>query len=78
MNVPAAFLSAVKHRALTIAFTPPLLSSNTIVLAGSPCSLTSSGAVAVGTATTFIVVPDEATLEGMKRQVWFPEGTLVR
>lgn len=77
-DTPAAFLSAVKFLAFTIAFTPPLLSSTTMVLAGNPRSLTSCGAIAVGTATTFMVVPTDATLDGMKRHVWFPEGTVVR
>ena len=77
-HAPAAFRSAVNFLAFTIAFTPPVLSSTTSVLAGRPRSLMSWGAVAVGTATTFIVVPAEVTLEGMKRHVWFAEGTVVR
>ena len=38
---------------------------DTMVLAGRPFALTSGGAVALGTDTTFIVVPTDATRDGI-------------
>jgi hypothetical protein len=49
---PAAFLRAVKFVAFTTAFTPPVTSSNTRVVAGSP-----RGSDLAGTQTTLTAVP---------------------
>ncbi len=75
---PAAFRNAVNSLAFTMALTWPPCSSITIVLAGSPLALTSSGAPAVGTDTTFIVVPEDAMRDGMKSAVWFSVDMAVR
>lgn len=71
-NAPAAVLTAVNPPALTTAFTRPVSSSITNVLAGNP--LVSFGFV--GTETTFIVVPSEAIREGMK-SAWCEDMAIV-
>lgn len=49
-----------------------------MVLAGSPRALTSCGAAALGTDTTFIVVPTDAMRDGMNSAVWLSVLTTVR
>ena len=74
--VPAAFLKAVNLLALIRALTSPVISSKTIVEAGKPFCLISSGAEAEGTDTTFIAVPKGVIRDGMNKAVWFVVGTL--
>lgn len=74
-DAPAAFRKAVNFLALTTALTPPLASSITTVLAGSPPALTASGASGCGTHTIFVAVPNGGTRAGINRAVWWAVGS---